>query len=207
MRAPREDSFDQRPPMVWKVEVMDTTNHGAVNTNQSSDTNSTAAPETSKNDVVEQPIIFKTGSHRYHRGTHNGRRVIFKYCTHGTWTEFEEAAIETLESMDRNRKSTVDGITRLSNQVGRIDTLTVDSLSNLVNINNDLHELVNLQTQSNSNSESLLFLMTDLIAEIKELKKTIHTLTTVTPQDSMILEEKPATTAFAQEKVANCGKQ
>lgn len=160
----------------------------------------TGTSNVSSTDVVESAIIFKTGSHRYHRGTHNGRRVIFKYCTHEQWTEFEEAAVETLESMDRNRKSTIDGITRLSNQVGRIDTLTVDSLSNLVNINNDLHELVNLQTQSNGNNENLLLLMTDLVSEIRDLKKAIRTLGSVT-DDGELKQEVVKTSAFIQEKI------
>lgn len=163
------------------------------------------ANETNNNaDVVESAIIFKTGSHRYHRGTHNGRRVIFKYCTHEPWTEFEEAAIETLESMDRNRKSTLDGITRLSNQVGRIDTLTVDSLSNLVNINNDLHELVNLQTQANGNNENLLILMTDLVSKIEDLTKTIKTLKESVPakgSDTQEKQEVVTASAFVQEKI------
>lgn len=165
-------------------------------------------PEGNKSYIVDPAIIFKTGGHRYHRGTHNGRRVIFKYCTHEPWTEFEEATIETLESMDRNRKSAIDGITRLSNQVGRIDTLTVDSLSNLVNINNDLHELVNIQSQANSNSENLLFLMTDLVTEIKDLKKTIDELKQarqVVDNTQVKTQDEVTTSAFIQEKTRTPG--
>ena len=60
-------------------------------------------PESNTSYIVDPVIIFKTGGHRYHRGTHNGRRVIFKYCIHEPWTEFEGTTIETLESMDRLR--------------------------------------------------------------------------------------------------------
>lgn len=67
-------------------------------------------PESNKSYIVDPAIILKTGGRRYHRGSHNGRRIIFKYytCTHELWTEFEEVTIETLGSMDRNRKSTID---------------------------------------------------------------------------------------------------
>ncbi|KAI1286208.1 hypothetical protein HDE_10999 [Halotydeus destructor] len=124
-------------------------------------------------DVIEPLVTYKTASHQYHRGTRNGQRVLFKFCSHPKWTPYEEANVEALENIDRNRVQLLNGVGRLTGQVSRMNSCLLDTQIVSRRLQEEVNDLVNLQTVQNETNEQINGSLALLVSEVRQLKTAI----------------------------------